>query len=124
MKRRTSVQHAKAQRQLLYMSIVICVTFALCALPRYFVVHSFADEHYKIYNIVIFLKFYSGDRHFTDLAYRLCFTFSLPIGSSAPGLLACLTNIGLLITSCLLNHCLSTARYGQRCDKVNQYWKN
>nr|CAB3250751.1 G-protein coupled receptor 84-like [Phallusia mammillata] len=31
--RRTSVHHAKAQRQLLYMSTVICATFAFCALP-------------------------------------------------------------------------------------------
>ncbi|CAK8678944.1 unnamed protein product [Clavelina lepadiformis] len=35
-KSKRSVQHAKAQRQLLYMCTVICATFALCALPSAF----------------------------------------------------------------------------------------
>jgi len=32
--RRKSIHHAKAQRKLLYMCIVICSAFALCSLPR------------------------------------------------------------------------------------------
>nr|XP_018668095.1 G-protein coupled receptor 84-like isoform X1 [Ciona intestinalis] len=33
LKRRKSLHHAKTQRQLIYMSITICVAFAVCALP-------------------------------------------------------------------------------------------